>query len=348
VNRLSKSKSDDKVSMFVGMDLHKNYLQIAVMNEEGRVLRNSKIDNNLRQISRFFDDVNNDKAHVVMESSSVWYNIYRYLSEERSFDVVLSNPVKTRAIASAKIKTDKLDAVKLADLLRGGYIAECYVPNNKIMELRELVRHRIVLVRMRTKLKNSIHGIMLMKGIQLSNTCTNTFTLEYIDELKKLNDYRINHYISLIESLDQEIKDVSKQIILLAKENKMAKLLTTIPGIGHYSALFLVSEIDDINRFPDSYHLCSYAGLVPSTHSSGGVTYHGNITKTGSKHLRWIMLECVHAHIRTDKSSNITQFYQRLAKKKGNSKAAVAAASKLLRVVYWIMKERREYQHRCS
>jgi transposase len=151
--------------MFVGMDLHKNYLQIAVMNEEGRVLRNSKIDNNLRQISRFFDDVNNDKAHVVMESSSVWYNIYRYLSEERSFDVVLSNPVKTRAIASAKIKTDKLDAVKLADLLRGGYIAECYVPNNKIMELRELVRHRIVLVRMRTKLKNSIHGIMLMKGI---------------------------------------------------------------------------------------------------------------------------------------------------------------------------------------
>lgn len=333
--------------MFVGMDLHKNYLQIAVMNKEGRVLRNSKIDNNLRQISRFFDDVNNDKAHVVMESSSVWYNIYRYLSEERSFDVVLSNPVKTRAIASAKIKTDKLDAVKLADLLRGGYIAECYVPNNKIMELRELVRHRIVLVRMRTKLKNSIHGITLMKGIQLSNTCTNTFTLEYIDELKKLNDYRINHYISLIESLDQEIKDVSKKIVLLAKENKMAKLLTTIPGIGYYSALFLVSEIDDISRFPDSYHLCSYAGLVPSTHSSGGVTYHGNITKTGSKHLRWIMLECVHAHIRTDKSSNITQFYQRLAKKKGNSKAAVAAASKLLRVVYWIMKEQREYQHRC-
>src|SRR5215831_185575 len=94
----------------------------------------------------------------------------------------------------------------LADLLRGGYTAECYVPN-KIMELRELVRHRIVLVRMRTKLKNSIHGIMLMKGIQLSNTCTSTFTLEYIDELKKLNDYRINHYISLIESLDQEVKD---------------------------------------------------------------------------------------------------------------------------------------------
>ena len=236
-----------------------------------------------------------------------------------------------------------LDAVKLADLL----ISECYVPNNKIMDLRELVRHRLVLVRMKTKLKNSIHGIMLMKGIQVSNACTHTFTLQYMEKLKELNDYRINHYISLIESLEQEIKDVSTKIILLAKENKMAKLLKTIPGIGYYSALFLVSEIDDISRFPDSYHLCSYAGLVPSTHSSGGVTYHGNITKTGSKHLRWIMLECVHAHIRSDKNSNITRFYQRLAKKKGNSKAAVAAASKLLRVVYWIMKEQREY-HRCS
>ena len=85
----------------------------------------------------------------------------------------------------------------------------------------------------------------------------------------------------------------------------MAKLLKTIPGIGYYSALFLVSEIDDINRFPDSYRLCSYAGLVSSTHSSGGVTYHANITKTGSKHIRWLMPERVHAHIRSDKNSNI-------------------------------------------
>ena len=125
----------------------------------------------------------------------------------------------------------------------------------------------------------------------------------------------------------------------------MARLLMTILGIGYYSALLIVSEIGDINRFPDSYHLCSYAGLVPSTHSSGGITYHGSITKRGSKYLRWIMLECAYAHIRTDKKSNITQFYTRLAKIKGNSKAAVAAASKLLKVVYWVMKEKRKYHY---
>jgi transposase len=72
-------------------------------------------------------------------------------------------------------------------------------------------------------------------------------------------------------------------------------------------------------------------------------SYHGSITKRGSKYLRWIKLECLHAHIRNQKDSNVAQFYHRISKKKGNSKAAVAAASKLLKIVYWIMKEKGMY-----
>lgn len=360
MNKYSKSKSDGKLCsnnsmMYVGMDLHKNYLQIAVLDEKGKVIRNSKIDNDIQKIGTFFDQIKNNKKKddddrnyynhqkIVMESSCVWYNIYEYLSEERNLDVILSNPIKTRAIASAKIKTDKLDAVKLASLLRGGYISECYVPNKKTMELRELVRHRIALVRMRTRLKNKIHGIMLMKGMRINNNSTARFTIEYINKLQALNDYRINAYLHLIDSFDHEIKQVSKQIAVYAKEDDIAKLLMTIPGIGYYSALLLISEIGDINRFCDSNHLCSYAGLIPLTHSSGGITYHGKITKTGSKYLRWIMVECVRSHIRTQPESNITKFYYRLAKKKGNAKATVAASSKLLKIVYWVMKEKREY-----
>ena len=159
--------------------------------------------------------------------------------------------------------------MKLANLLRGGYVAECYVPDGRIMDLRELVRHRATLVRMRTKLKNKIHSVVLMKGIQISSSGKHCpFTHLYNEELKALNDYRINGYLHLIESLDSEIKIVSKEIVTLAKEDEMASLLMTIPGIGYYSALLIVSEIGDINRFPDSHHLCSYAGLIPSTHSS--------------------------------------------------------------------------------
>ena len=345
MNKLCKSKADGNVfkNMFVGMDVHKNYLQVAVLDEKGKILNNSRVDNNLIKVNEFFDSLHPDNnTKVVMESSGMWYNIYECLSK-RHLDVRLSNPAKTRAISSAKIKTDKLDAVKLADLLRGGYIAECYIPTRETMELRELVRHRAALVRMRTKLKNKIHSIMFMNGISISYVTTHTFTKGYIEKLKELNDYRINGCLHIIESLNDEINTVSKKILLLAQEDEMARLLMTVPGIGYYSALLIVSEIGDINRFPDSYHLCSYAGLIPSTHSSGGITYHGSITKTGSKYLRWIMLECLHAHIRNEKNSNVTQFYHRLSKKKGNSKAAVAAASKLVKIVYWIMKEKRTY-----
>ena len=131
MNKFSRAKSDGNVctDMFVGMDLHKSYLQVAVLDGKGKVLKNSRIHNDLSKLGRFFDHIGGSgNVKAVMESSCVWYNIYEYLSEERQLDVSLSNPFKTRAIGSAKIKTDKLDAVKLADLLRGGYIAKCYVP----------------------------------------------------------------------------------------------------------------------------------------------------------------------------------------------------------------------------
>lgn len=329
---------------YVGMDLHKNFLQIATMDDKGNLLQNTRIDNDLEAVNKFFQNMPDDHIKVVMESSSVWYNVYCYLRYERNLDVILSNPLKTKAIASAKIKTDKIDAKVLADLLRGGYIAECYVPDKKIMQLRDLVKHREFLVRLRTKMKNRIHAILLMNGIRITGA-KQPFSKIYVQHLKDLQNYRIDGYIRLIDSLNCEINCVSTMIHRFAQEDRMASLLTSIPGIGYYSALLISSTIGDINRFPDSHHLCAYAGLVPTTYSSGGTTYHGRITRTGSRYLRWVLAECVHSHIRYQKDSNITRFYHRIAKRRGNAKATVAATSKLLRIVYWVLKEQREYRH---
>lgn len=211
MNKLCKAKADGDVcnDMFVRMDVHKNYLQVAVLDEKGKILNNSRVDNNLAKVSEFFDNLHpNSKTKVVMESSGMWYKIYECLSK-RHLDVRLSNPVKTRAIASAKIKTDKLDAIKLADLLRGGYIAECYVPNKRIMGLRDIVRHRAALVRMRTKLKNKVHSIRLMKGIDVSSSSsssdvdrTGSFPRRDVDKLTEQDDdYRINGYLRVIKRI---------------------------------------------------------------------------------------------------------------------------------------------------
>jgi len=117
----------------------------------------------------------------------------------------------------------------------------------------------------------------------------------------------------------------------------------TIPGISFYSALLISSEIGDISRFPDSSSLVAYAGLAPSTHSSGGTTRHGAITKQGSPYLRWILNQCARMHMRMEPEGTVATFYARLARKKGGSKAIVAASAKLLKVVFWVMKERRPY-----
>lgn len=285
---------------FIGLDLHKNYIQAAVVDRRGRVATEERIENVDEEIRRFFKSISTPTTRnkIVIESSSTWYHAYELLSSmSKRNQVILSNPVKTKAIASAKAKTDKTDAITLAQLLRGGYIPECYIPPRHILDLRELVRYRASLVRTRSHLKNKIHAILLMKGIKISDEYA-PFTKEFVEELKKVGHYRIDGYLFVIDSISEQIKEVSKQIKHEAVLDESAKLLMTIPGVGYYSALLITSEIGDINRFSDSHHLCSYAGLAPSTRSSGGVTVHGPMTKAGSRYLRWILTECIHVHLR--------------------------------------------------
>ena len=142
--------------MFVGMDLHKMFTQYAVMDNDGVILDEGRIQNeDPSELERFSDSLAAN-TNIVIESSSTWYWVYKMFSKRHN--VVLSNPAKTKAIASAKVKTDKIDSITLANLLRGGYIAESYIPPPKVIELRELVRYRTNLVRQRVQLKNRIHA----------------------------------------------------------------------------------------------------------------------------------------------------------------------------------------------
>jgi transposase len=165
VNKHVKRKSADTVRMFVGLDLHKNYLQAAIVDDRGTLLKEERIPNRDEDIQTFSNETLKERTEIVIESSSTWYHVYELLSKDHH--VILSNPVKTKAIASAKVKTDKVDALTLANLLRGGYIPESYIPPKRIMDLREMVRYRASLVRMRVSAKNKVHSILLMNGIKI-------------------------------------------------------------------------------------------------------------------------------------------------------------------------------------
>jgi transposase len=116
----------------------------------------------------------------------------------------------------------------------------------------------------------------------------------------------------------------------------------TIPGIGYYTAVLMKSEIGDINRFVFPERLCSYAGLVPSTRASGKTVWHGNITKEGSRWLRWVMVEAAQTHVHKYDTS-ITRAYNRIAERKGKKIATVAAARKLLMCSFSVLKNKRPY-----
>jgi len=238
------------------------------------------------------------------------------------------------------VKTDKIDSIMLATLLRGGFVAECYVPPRETMEFRELVRYRANLVRQRAQLKNRIHAYLLMNNVKID---ARPFTKEFVTELEKIDDYRVKGYLRIIESVDRELKEVSRLIAEKATDDENAKLLITIPGISYYSALLISSEVGEIGRFSDSSGLVAYAGLSPSTYSSGGATHHGHITKQGSPHLRWVLNQCTRIHIKTEPDGTVAAFYNKLERKKGDPKAIVTASSKLLKIVFWVLKERRAY-----
>jgi len=328
-----------KKTAFVGLDVHKKTIRISAMGADGNELANWAINNTTKSVEVAFKAIPKT-AIAVMESSSVWKDLYFQIRDILGYKTILSNPRYTKMIAESKKKTDKVDAKILASMARGGYIAECYVPTKKSMDNRDLVRHRQSIIRSRTVYKNFIHGILLQRRIQISHT---PFSTPWIAKVRKIDDHRIDINLELISAVNNALAKIDVRVRNAARIDLDAVLLMSIPGIGPYTALVVSSEIDGIERFNKSHKLCAYAGVVPSVKSSGDSIKYGPITHHGSSILRWVMTECIHSHVRFAKNSSVTKFYHRLSKKRGKSKATVAAASLLLRIIHNMLRERRTF-----
>jgi transposase len=288
----------------------------------------------LSYLSRF------DVGRVAMESSNQVASLYRKL-EGKGYSVVLSHPKKTRYIAEAKIKSDRVDSKAIAELARLDALPLAYMPDKEISMLREQVRRRAFLVRERVKLRVKIKSILTYEGIRWPSD-HGLFTVKGVEWLHALRFEPIESYLRVLKPLDDEIRLVSRRLRGVAEEDEDVKLLMTIPGIGYYSALLVKSEIGDVSRFPFGDRLCSYAGLVPSTHASGNTVRHGGITKDGSRWLRWVMVEAAQTHVHKYDTS-ITRVYNRIAERRGKRSAVVAAAHKLLLVCYSVLRNKRPY-----
>lgn len=326
---------------YVGIDVGKNRCRAAVMNEKGIIENEFFFENSNKGIANLLSTLNN-KDKVVMESTgNLWLNLYDSL-DQRNIKVVLANPLKTKAIASAKVKTDKIDARILAHLLRADLIAESYVPEGKIREMRALVRHRLSLVQMRTMVKNKVHAIVDKYGYRCEySDMFGKAGIQWLksQEINQIDSLLLENHLSLIDSIKLQIGRVDDVIRARACEDEDVRLLLSLTGIDVYTALLIRSEVGPIERFSDYKKLVSWAGLAPSVHQSGNVEFHGRITKRGSTILRWALVEDARIAVRHDE--RMRAFYERVAKRHGDQKATVAVACKMLKIV-WFMLTRRE------
>jgi transposase len=282
---------------------------------------------------------------VALEATANWYHVYE-LAEPWAAEVALGHPLKTRIIAEAKIKTDKIDATILAQLLRADLLPRAYIAPAPVRELRELLRLRASLVRLRTAVRNKVHAVLIKRGLQpplasLFGKRGRFWLAETAAALPPAYGRAISAYLRVHDALCAEIEAVSEEVRARALASEEACWLDSMPGIGPYRALLILSEIGDIRRFPDAAHLASYAGLVPSVYSSGGRTRHGRLTKQGSPWLRWTMVEAAVSAIRTP--GPLKSRYDRLRQRKPHATAVIDLARFMLGCVFAMLSERRPF-----
>ena len=321
--------------MYAALDLHEKSIQCVVKDADGRIVRESKVAKDEEKILEFLDGTH---ANVVMESGYNHQHI-RDVLREKGYDVKVAHPLMVKAIAYAKVKSDKVDARTLADLLRADMIPESYVPDEKTREVRDLVRRRHSLVETRTAFKSKVHAELAKRWTRCVG---DIFTQDGRRHLRSLAIDAVNDYLDTIEFLDGKIGELDRKVKEIAEQDKYAKLLVTVPGVSYYSALLISSEIADVDRFSDHEHLCSYAGLVPGVRQSADRS-HATPSRTRSAMLNWIMIQCTRVHVRRSDSA-ITRFYTELAKRRGEKVAIVAAARKLMRAMYIMLKEEKAFR----
>ena len=332
------------------MDLHKKTSSFCVMEGGGNVMVEKTLATVPEEIRKFIISLGKERnINLVMEPLSQWY-FYADFIESLGVRVTLAHPLKVKAIAAAKVKTDKIDARILAHLLRADLIPKAYFAPKHVRDWKELARGRMSLVNLRIQVKNKIHAILFRNALVYPKSTL--FTKQgrgWLDSLELNSFFKANLAANLapLDSLTEQIIILEKKIKDTVDENKDMYLLKTIPGIDSLTAITIMSEIGDIKRFPHERKLHSYAGLVPTVRSSGGATIRGHITKEGSSFLRYIMIQVAQHQRMLKRVVGLKWFYDRMLLNNKNSKTAVVAtARKLLTVVFKVLSEQRPFEER--
>lgn len=314
---------------YVGMDVHREFAQLAVV-EDGIVRDEGRIAVSPEALRQWAGGLRADDE-VALEATGNSDAIATLLTPLVG-RVVVSNPSKTRAIAEAKVKTDKVDARILAQLLAADFLPSVWLPDDRTRRLRRQVTRRAHIVRTRTRIKNQVHAVLAR------NLCPTP-------PVSDLFGKKGRHWLScqdlpadeaatvaaLLRQLDfhaGELALVDRELAIEALSDPVVARLMTIPGIDAIAGISIVAAVGDFTRFSDPDKLVSYLGLNPRVRQSGNsAPVHGRIAKTGRAHTRGVLVEAAWSAVRAP--GPLRAFYRRVQARRGFPKAIVATARKL-------------------
>ena len=322
----------------VGIDLHRNRSHVAVIDGNGELSLSRRIVNGRETFLELLGGLEGE-SRIAVEATYGWEWLAELL-EDAGYDIHLAHPLRTRAIAAARVKTDAVDAKTLAHLLRADLLPEAYVAPRELRDLRELLRHRIALTAMRSALKNRVHAILAKHGItrqhsDLFGKGGRQFLGEL--ELREPPRRRLDSLLALIDDFDREIEQTTKEIDQRARADDRVDVLCQIRGVGRYTAMLIIAEVGEIERFPDARHLCAWAGLTPTVRSSDGKARLGHISRQGSPALRWALVEA--AQKCTTGGGPLREPFERITKRRGRKVAKVAVARHILTLSYYGLRD---------
>jgi transposase len=321
---------------YVGIDLHRRRSVIVRRDPDGKAIDTVQIVNDPATLAEVVSRAG-EAPEVVLEATYGWYWAADVLAELGA-NVHLAHPLGNNW-GHRRVKNDERDAADLVDLLRLGRLAESYIAPPGLRELRELVRYRAKLVAIRSGLKAQVHAVLAKEGIAVHVSDLFGVAGRGLLAMAPLGECyrpRVDSTLGLIADLDEQIKEFSELSTDVLSVHAGYRAIQAIPGVGPVLAAIFVAEIGEIDRFGGPAQLCSWAGLTPRHRESDTTVHRGHITKQGSRLVRWAAVEAVGQQ---RGSTPISDHHRRVAERRGKGIARVAAARKLLILVYYGLRD---------
>ena len=331
---------------FAAIDAHAQYLRLVVLDKHGNVVKDgtvgTKDPNAIKEALITYRPL-----RVVVETCPFWPWIRDQLEAER-VTFHLAHAKELRAIASHAQKNDAVDAHLLARMLLADLIPPAHAHTTEALEKLRLLRHYAWLTRYRTMFVNRIHGQLHQSGLQLPReTLLQRRGRQQLYQLApRLGCEQrrlIRTHLVMISGVNKLLQPLRKQIRQRARTCRNAQLLQSVPGIGPYWGLLLSAELDPIERFASADKLVSYAGLAPITRATGGHVSHGPLPHAANRWVRGAFVQATMSHVRYAPASPISQYYARMRARLGWRKARIAAARKLARVTFGILRRQHSW-----